>query len=125
MSAKPILSLYAALLSIALVYQGTARAADFAPPSDPESIHATVRFGDLDVDRPAGAAILYHRISAAAERVCGEPHPPGTRIIHDAWRVCVAAAVEQAVKSVDRPALNAYYDLHAGRIRQSASLARR
>jgi len=38
--------------------------------ADAEAIPAqTVRFGDLDITKPAGAQILYHRIQAAAHQV--------------------------------------------------------
>ena len=39
--------------------------------ADAEAIPAkTVRFDDLDITKPAGAQILYHRIQAAARQVC-------------------------------------------------------
>jgi UrcA family protein len=68
-----------------------------------------VHFGDLNVDRPEGAAVLYRRIRHAAEAVCGDRRDPGTQMISAHWRSCVARAIDDAVVSLDRPALTAYH----------------
>jgi UrcA family protein len=98
----------AALVLLAGAWQSDAMAA----PGAPEAEQITVRFGDLNVDQTAGAAVLYRRIHNAAESVCGEPQLPGSRIVSYSWRRCVAQAVDRAVAAVDRPALTAYYRAH-------------
>jgi UrcA family protein len=82
-----------------------------------------VHFGDLNVDHPAGAAVLYQRIRHAAEGVCGERRDPGTQMISSQWRSCVAQAMDSAVVSLDRPALTAYHRIQAAPSDQGASAA--
>jgi UrcA family protein len=76
----------------------TAGAADEAPPSE------VVRYADLNISDPAGALTLYHRIQAAAHRVCQF----GVSDIHslDRERGCYRHAVDAAVKGVDSAALS-------------------
>ena len=68
-----------------------------------------VKFGDLNLSNPQGAATLYSRIAAAAERVCGSSDyrefgsMTGTKS-------CVHKAIKDAVTKVDRPALYAVYN---------------
>ena len=102
----------AALLLLAGAWQCDALAAPAAADAgDVDQI--TVHFGDLNIDRTAGAVVLYRRIRHAAERVCGEPQLPGSRVVSVAWRRCVADSIDRAVVSVDRPALTAYHRVHA------------
>lgn len=74
----------------------------------------TVRYDDLNLGGPAGVAILYARIQAAAAQVCGDAQRVGSRIVSTAWRACVATAVDRAVAQVDRPALTAYHEAKTG-----------
>src|SRR5580700_9423640 len=70
----------AALLLLAGAWQCDALAAPAAATAgDVEQI--TVHFGDLNIDQPKGAVVLYRRIRHAAERVCGEPQLPGSRVV--------------------------------------------
>jgi UrcA family protein len=77
---------------------------------------ATVKFGDLDVLHPQGAAVLYARIQAAAMNVCssfdglGLGH--GAALHRDG---CVNKAIVGAVTQVDSPALSAVYNAHEGK----------
>ena len=98
----------AALLLLAGAWQCDALAGPEAPTAqDVEQI--TVHFGDLNIDRSTGVAILYRRIRHAAEHVCGEPHWPDSHMVSASWRKCVAQAVDRAVVAVDRPALTDYH----------------
>jgi UrcA family protein len=80
--------------------QATARAADPGLPSE------RVSYADLDISKPAGAKTLYHRIVAAANRVCSVntymyiPTQKGLR-------ECTDTAINKAVKDVGSPALSA------------------
>jgi UrcA family protein len=71
----------------------------FAPPT------IRVKFGDLDVSRPQGAAVLYGRIQTAAEKVCSayETSDFAARAYLDA---CINEAISKAVTTVDAPALS-------------------
>ena len=82
-----------------------------APPVVAESTE--VRYGDLDLDNPAGVAQLYVRLQVAAEKVCDSRFHPGTLVVSASWRTCVADALTQAVAAVDRPSVTAYHASNA------------
>lgn len=112
----------AALLLLAGVWQCDALAGPEAPTASGVE-QTTVHFADLNIDQPAGAAVLYRRIQFAAERVCGEPKLPGSFIVSPFWRRCVAQAIDRAVVGVDRPALTAYHRAHAAPTDRGSSVA--
>jgi len=111
MSNKAAIWINAALVLMAGAWQCDALAAPKAPSAQ-DVDQTTVHFDDLDIDRTAGAAVLYRRIQGAAERVCGEPQLIGSRQVSPSWRRCVAQAVDRAVVAVDRPALTDYHRVH-------------
>jgi UrcA family protein len=67
-----------------------------------------VKFGDLNLERPEGIAVLYQRLQTAATQVCqpANPRDPGSMANS---RGCVAGATARAVGSVNIPALTSYY----------------
>ena len=79
-----------------------------------EPLKVTVKFGDLDISRPQGAAVLYLRIRAAAQNVCSSFDGSGlsAKMHLDA---CVKKAVADAVTTVDNPALFAVYSAKTGK----------
>ena len=113
MSSKAKIWASAAVVLLAAAWQCDALAAASNAPAGGDVEQTTVRFGDLNIDRAADAAVLYRRIRHAAERVCGDPQMVGSRTISPIWRSCVAQSVERAVLAVDRPALTAYHRVHA------------
>jgi len=74
----------------------------------------TVRFGDLDLTRPAGAQELYRRITHAARDVC-ETFSPGGSAVGISNRVCIDRAIAQAVADIDSPLLTERYERQARR----------
>jgi len=86
-----------------------ALAASFAAVSaaeGPEPASQIVKFADLNVSNPLGAAVLYARIRAAAESVCSyyvfKSDEAENRCVHD--------AIANAVTKVNQPALSAVYN---------------
>lgn len=77
------------------------------PASAEEALPSiTVKFGDLNINNPAGAEVLYRRIQRAAERVCfydDDAALPGLR------RVCYLQAVADAVAKVKSAPLQALH----------------
>jgi UrcA family protein len=73
-----------------------------------EPLKETVKFGDLDISRPKGAAVLYSRIRAAAEKVCS-PLDRGDLSAKMHFNACINKAVADAVTAVNEPALLAIY----------------
>jgi UrcA family protein len=112
MSNKVGVWIHAAVLVVAGAWQCDVLAAANDAPGAGDVEQITVHFGDLNLDQPAGVAVLYRRIRHAAEHVCGVPQAPGTNIPSHSWRICVTDSIERAVMAVDRPALTAYYLSH-------------
>jgi UrcA family protein len=68
-----------------------------------------VKYADLNVSSPAGAAALYARISVAADRVCQtlDGRDLASKTHFDR---CVHQAITDAVTKVDQPALYSVYN---------------
>lgn len=73
---------------------------------DPKQL--IVRYADLDLSKPAGAAQLYHRLQNAAEAVCSslESRELARKSM---FRNCVSESMEGAVTQVNRPSLSTFY----------------
>lgn len=71
---------------------------------DPSS--QIVKFADLNISKPAGAAALYGRIRAAAESVCSYYVFKSD----EAENRCINGAITNAVTKVNEPALFAVYN---------------
>jgi len=67
-----------------------------------------INYSDLDLTRVEGARTLHARISAAANRVCGDRDVRDPRSMR-AWRECRAKAFDDAVASVNMPTLTAVH----------------
>jgi len=83
-----------------------------SPAADsPEVRSLTVKYADLNVSSPEGAAALYGRIRAAARSVCAtsDDRALWSRSSVDA---CVHKAIADAVMKVDKPALFVVYNEH-------------
>jgi len=101
-------------------------ASSFAVPpaladgSDP--LQTTVKFSDLDIASPKGAAVLYARIQRAAEKACSQAD--GGVDIGGERQVCINKAILDAVTKVNVAALSAVFASRHG-IQQPEVLASR
>ncbi len=86
----------------------------FAGQPDDQVPTETVKFQDLNVDSPAGVAMLFQRIHSAAKRVC---NVDGDRDLARAQQAttCASEAEARAVALVNSPPLTAYYQKKTGR----------
>jgi UrcA family protein len=74
----------------------------------------TVKFGDLNISSPQGAAVLYRRIRAAAEKVCSPYDRSGLEFkMH--LNACIDKAILGAVTRVNNSALTAVYSAKTGK----------
>jgi UrcA family protein len=73
-----------------------------APPS------MTVFYGDLDIGNVHGAAVLYQRISFAAETVCRDLGRGRQLALVPRYKSCIHSAINGAVAYVNRSALTEY-----------------
>jgi UrcA family protein len=67
----------------------------------------TVKFADLNVRTTAGAAVLFRRIHAAAERVCTRSGADNLDRA-SSTRACVREAQSRAIAQINLPQLTAY-----------------
>ena len=67
----------------------------------------TVQYGDLNINGPEGAKVLYKRIKNAAESLCS-PVDGKPLAQHQVFSRCVRGSVQRAVVQVQSPALNQY-----------------
>ena len=93
-------------------------AAQAGPPRELRSI--TVSYADLDLSKQTGVAVLYRRIEAAANRVCGSKPALDVKQIY-AQVDCVQGAVANAVGEVNVRQLAA---LHERRMQLAAGTMR-
>ena len=82
-----------------------------AEPMNPPQ--TTVRYADLNVSKPEGAATLYARIQHAARQVC-LPLDGGDVSSKARMGACVHKAIADAVAKVGQPALFDAYNAHNG-----------
>jgi UrcA family protein len=76
--------------------------------ADRDSHTMIVKYADLTVSDPQGAAALYGRISAVAHRVCSNLDPKN--LILEAYKDdCVRETIASAVTKVNQPQLFAIY----------------
>jgi UrcA family protein len=108
------------LLSLALAGSLTlgGAVAFAAPPS------TVVSYADLDLSQPRGAQVLYSRIRRAADHVCA--HYAGQDLAASTqYDTCVTHAVDDAVRAINRPVLEAVHRAHTGRENDLRRLAAR
>jgi UrcA family protein len=84
-----------------------------AEPTDTQQ--TTVKYADLNISNPEGAAALYARIQRAARQVC--PPLDVRNLSSEAPGACVQKAIADAVAKVDQPALFIVYSAHNGQPR--------
>jgi UrcA family protein len=80
-----------------------------ASPSDVPT--ALVKFGDLDVTRPAGKEELYRRLTRAAHSVCRslDPSESAAKVqLTPLYKACLDQAVSGAVSQINRPEFTEY-----------------
>jgi UrcA family protein len=97
------------MAGIAALCLATAAMAAQADAPAPQA--RTVRYADLNLNTPAGAAVLYKRIKNAAEQVCGDGN---ARQLAEAMaaKACLARAVQAGVHAVNNVQLTRVYDAH-------------
>jgi UrcA family protein len=101
----------AAAALVLTAWEGVAVGTSLDGAGDP--LHPiTVRYADLDLNQPHDVGVLYHRIRLAADESCGIGEVTGSHLKLPSWKQCVARAVDEAVVSLDRPALTAYHRQH-------------
>jgi UrcA family protein len=81
--------------------------ASLASGSDPPQ--RIVKFGELDLDKPAGVETLYRRLRSAAKEVC-KPGISVPQTLRSKSRACTELTLADAVTQINHPNLTAYHD---------------
>jgi UrcA family protein len=82
-----------------------------AAADNTETVSVVVKYGDLNVSNPEGAATLYRRIATAARNVCGSYDTDSWhRVSRASVEACVHKAIADAVTKVGQPGLFAIYN---------------
>lgn len=93
-------------LIAAAVFGALAASFSAVSAADPSSASVTVKYADLNVASPSGAAKLYARIDAAAHAACSyfwfKTDADGAR--------CLQSTIAKAVTQVNQPAVTAVYN---------------
>jgi len=74
-----------------------------------ETRQVHVKYADLNVSSPAGAAVLYQRIRVAASQVCGTPDQRDLSRLEQA-KTCTDNAIADAVTAVGNDVLTDLYE---------------
>lgn len=69
----------------------------------------SVSYADLDLNSPAGSAVLLGRLQTAADQVCGAPARDRSMRTRRESRACAREAMRQAVAAIESPGLEAAY----------------
>ncbi len=108
------------LLSTLVVAASPLAMADTAPATAVNVKTEVVRYDDIRLISAVGAAVLYGRIHAAAERSCGGPVDTLQLAMKNRHKACVDDAMAKAVADVNNSMLTWYYDTKRGASTQSS-----
>ena len=94
----------------------TAQAGETAVATGQKYADVVVKFGDLNLASNEGARALYARLTAAAERACG--NDPYSRDLNQRmqYQACVDAKLERAVKKIGHRNVMAVHARRTGTI---------
>lgn len=87
---------------------GSALGAACSQPASAATPQVTVSYQDLNLANTADVRVLYRRLKAAANDVCGNV-PAQELQRHLAYERCYNAALQDAVMKIDVPQLQAMY----------------
>ena len=77
-------------------------------PADARADRTTVHVADLNLDRPADVAVMFERISLAAQQVCHQRALDGSYVISPRYDRCVTDTVDKVVASINRAPLTSF-----------------
>jgi UrcA family protein len=84
--------------------------------------HEIVKYADINISSPQGAAALLARIQSAAQRVCWDSDE-NHRFASSQAHACITKAVATAVSQVNQPTLTALYNSKSGKMSPSMMIA--
>ena len=79
----------------------------------PQPLSRTVAYGDLNLDSPEGARVLYARLRSAARTVCAPMRSPV--LMNDRSEECYHSALAKAVAQINKSTLTKLYKQSTGK----------
>jgi UrcA family protein len=107
------------LVILSVVAAGSAAVCNAA---DDDVRHEIVRYADVNISTPQGAAALFARLQGAAQRVCRQPDEESLFASTQA-HACITKAVATAVSQVNQPTLTALYNSKNGKMSSPIMIA--
>jgi UrcA family protein len=102
------------LVAVATLLTSTAQA-QFPPAPDTRTVNIKVKFGDLDLDNPGDARVLYTRLERAAKHACGPVslspslYDVAPALFERDYRACIAEALENVIARLNAPLVTRVY----------------
>ena len=95
------------LMALAVTAVTLVGAAPVAAQSVADTVSVSVRYGDLDISKSAGAEIMLRRIDRAAVQICGGK--PDQRLLGEraAFEKCRVSTIDRSVDALDAPMVTA------------------
>src|SRR6188472_2542828 len=96
------------LVATATLLTSTAQA-QFPPAPETRTVNIKVKFGDLDLDNPADARILFSRLEKAAKHACGPValspslYDVAPAMFERDYKACVEEALANVVARLNAP----------------------
>jgi UrcA family protein len=103
MNTKSTVSAIAVLAAVCLASIAGSASAQAAAGGE---VSIKVQTGDIDLARPAGAAVMLQRIHNAASKICG-PAPSDWLQFGAQYKACMKQTIDGAVARLDSPVVTA------------------
>jgi len=108
--------------AILMMFIGLSAGAVLANDLPAAPLQHTVRFGQLDLTRPAAAEQLYRKLVATSKQVCEPVNGAQARQKYE-YRACVSEALANAVAEINQPLLTSLYDTKGKRSIEALKVA--
>jgi UrcA family protein len=99
----------ASVLATAIVAFAGVSKGGTALAAEPVTYSKTVSYGDLNLESPQGASVLYARLRQAAREVCSPLDNRGLSF-QTTWQSCVNHALTSAVTQINKPNVSALHN---------------
>ena len=84
------------------------------PPVDGYAVTRTVKLSDLDLTLPRDVRKLYTRLHRAVRTVCDARNAHAPQYVEAVIGPCLKSSMDNAVASINAPALTAYHEMKRG-----------
>ena len=93
------------IIALAATIAAFGATAQAAQPTAASHRSVTVTYNDLDLSSQAGIGKLYNRLEKAVDKVCSPREDLRNLVMFRDWQHCLDAALDDAVRQMNLPAL--------------------